>query len=59
VWRENLNKIRIWAGLVNEGWLVDNINREVRNEMSTLFLRDTGFCKKLVFEDFFSWWRIN
>jgi hypothetical protein len=39
-WWENLNKIRMEAGLVNERWLVDNINSEVGNKMSTLLWRD-------------------
>lgn len=31
VWWENFKKVRMGAALVNEGWLVDNINREVGN----------------------------
>jgi hypothetical protein len=40
VWWENLKKICLGTGLLNEGWLVDNINREVGNGVSTLFWCD-------------------
>lgn len=47
VWWDNLQKIRTGVGLVNEGWLIDNIAREVGNGRETLFWRDSwldGVC---------------
>jgi len=43
-----LNKIRMEAGLVNEGWLVDNINSEVGKMMSTLLWRDPWLDRVLL-----------
>jgi hypothetical protein len=39
VWWQNLNKIRADVGMLDEGWLLGNIHREVEDESSTLFWR--------------------
>lgn len=47
VWWDNLQKIRTGAGLVNEGWLIDNIAREVGNGREIYFGEIhglMGFC---------------
>jgi len=40
---DNLQKNKTRGGLINEGWLVDNIAREVGNGRETLFWRDMWF----------------
>jgi len=42
VWWQNLNKIREGVGLVDEGWLRDNICQEVSDGSSTLFWEAGG-----------------
>lgn len=40
MWWQTLNKIRVEVGMLYEGWLLDNIHREVEDESFTLFWRD-------------------
>lgn len=37
MWWQTLNKIRVEVGMLYEGWLLDNIHREVEDESFTLF----------------------